>query len=71
MTSNCQNIDGLLYEKRDSIANALELRLFCTKPSKWSVMKREIITKYSYSFIMEYSKERKINYALQWRHNGR
>ena len=71
MTSNCQNIDGLLYERRDSIANALELGLFCTKPSIWSVMKREIITKYSYSFIMEYSKERKNNNTLQCRHNGR
>ena len=26
-------IDGLVQERRNSIANALELRLFCTKPS--------------------------------------
>ena len=28
-------IDGLVQERRNSIANALELRLSCTKPSKW------------------------------------
>ena len=30
-----QNIDGLVQERRNSIANALGLRLFCTKPSIW------------------------------------
>ena len=29
------NIDGLVQEKRKSIANALELRLSCTKPLIW------------------------------------
>ena len=28
-------IDGLMQERRNSIANALELRLSCTNPSKW------------------------------------
>ena len=28
-------IDGLLQERRNSIANAMELRLSCTNPSKW------------------------------------
>ena len=27
------NIDGLVQERRNSFANALELRLYCTKPS--------------------------------------
>ena len=30
------HIDGLMQERRNSIANALELRLSCTKPSIWS-----------------------------------
>ena len=29
------NIDGLVQERRNSIANALELCLSCTNPSKW------------------------------------
>ena len=29
------NIDGLVQERRNSIANALELRLSCTNPSIW------------------------------------
>ena len=29
------NIHGLVQERRNSIANALELRLSCTKPSIW------------------------------------
>ena len=29
-------IDGFMQEKRTSIANALELRLSCINPSKWS-----------------------------------
>ena len=29
------HIDGLVQERRNSIANALELRLFCTKPLIW------------------------------------
>ena len=28
-------IHGLVQERRNSIANALELRLSCTNPSKW------------------------------------
>ena len=28
-------IDGLVQERRNSISNALELRLSCTNPSKW------------------------------------
>ena len=28
-------IDGLVQERRNSIANALQLRLFCTTPSIW------------------------------------
>ena len=30
-------IDGFVQERRNSIANALELRLFCTNPSRWYV----------------------------------
>ena len=30
------HIDGLVQERRNSIANALELRLYCTNPSLWS-----------------------------------
>ena len=30
-----KEIDGLAQERRNSIANALELRLSCTNPSKW------------------------------------
>ena len=29
------DLDGLMQERRNSIANALELRLSCTNPSKW------------------------------------
>ena len=29
-------IDGLVQERRNSIANALELHLSCTDPSRWS-----------------------------------
>ena len=29
---------GLLHERRNSIANALELRLSCTNPSRYDVM---------------------------------
>ena len=29
------NIDGLMQKRRNSIANALELRLICIKPSIW------------------------------------
>ena len=31
-THSVSCIDGLMYERRNSIANALELRLSCTKP---------------------------------------
>ena len=30
-------ISGLVQERHNSIANALELRLSCTNPSKWGV----------------------------------
>ena len=33
--------DGLVQERRNSIANALELRLSCTNPSIWSLMNDE------------------------------
>ena len=29
------HVDGLVQERRNSISNALELRLSCTNPSKW------------------------------------
>ena len=35
MTSQ-PNMDGLVQERRNSIANTLELRLSCTNPSIWS-----------------------------------
>ena len=33
---NLSHIDGLVQERRNSIANALELRRSCTNPSTWS-----------------------------------
>ena len=30
--------DGLVQERHNSIANALELRLSCTNPSNWGVL---------------------------------
>ena len=30
-----EKMEGLVQERRNSIANALELRLSCTNPSKW------------------------------------
>ena len=33
MLKNVSNIDGLMQERRNSIANATELRLSCTSPS--------------------------------------
>ena len=33
--SNQHYVDGLVQERRNSIANALELRLSCTNPSMW------------------------------------
>ena len=36
------DIDGLVQERRNSIANALELRLSCTNPSKWWVSARKM-----------------------------
>ena len=37
---NCSSwkIDGLMQERRNSIANALELHLSCTKPSRYQVI---------------------------------
>ena len=35
VVTSLQHIGGLMQEKRNSIANALELRLSCTKPSIW------------------------------------
>ena len=32
-----ERIDGLVQERRNSIANALELRFSCTNPSVWNV----------------------------------
>ena len=31
------SIDGLVQERRNSTANALELRLSCTNPSIWGI----------------------------------
>ena len=36
VTLRCSVIDGLMQERRNSIANGLELRLSCTNPSIWS-----------------------------------
>ena len=41
-------IDGLVQERHNSIANALELRLSCTYPSKWynkSVSKSKLLAR--------------------------
>ena len=37
-------IDGLVQERRNSIANALELRLSCTNRSIWMMMKTTVAT---------------------------
>ena len=37
MQGDEKHIDGLMQKRRNSIANALELRLFCIKPSVWSM----------------------------------
>ena len=39
------HFDGLVQERRDSIANALELRLSCTKPSIYHQYPRELLWK--------------------------
>ena len=36
--STATHFDGLMQERRNSIANALELHLSCTKPSIWGVI---------------------------------
>ena len=48
------HIDGLVQGKRYSIANALELRLPCTKPSIWSenLIDRYLICFASFSFCV-------------------
>ena len=38
--TNLDQVNGLLQERRNSIANALELRLSCTNPSSWCYSKR-------------------------------
>ena len=43
-----QNIDGLVQERRNSIANALELHLSCTNPSTYSSLMR---ARYDTSFM--------------------
>ena len=35
LNTDCVQIDGLLHERRNSIANVLELRLSCTNLSNW------------------------------------
>ena len=38
MSETIGHIDGLVQERRNSIANALELRLPCTNPSKCQIL---------------------------------
>ena len=38
----CHHLNGLVQERRNSIANALEVRLSCTNPSIWFYVKTEI-----------------------------
>ena len=42
-------IDGLVHERCNSIANALELRLSCTNPSKSSGLGSSMVTNITYS----------------------
>ena len=37
VTKSIPYFDGLVQERRNSIANALELRLSCTNPSMWTM----------------------------------
>ena len=45
------HIDGLMQERRNSIANALGLRLSCTNPSIWSMQ----IGKDSHALVFAFS----------------
>ena len=48
-------IDGLVQERRNSIANALELRLSCTNPSIWLHTSRFDRNRASCSLMPQYS----------------
>ena len=43
------DINGLVQERRNSIANALELRLSCTKPSIRLIFSKKIHSRYSHT----------------------
>ena len=47
---SCQ-IDGLMQERRNSIANALELRLSCTNPSNVSITEEEKVIAVQWQMI--------------------
>ena len=51
----CQwsDIDGLMQKRRYSIANSLELRLSCTKPSIWSCSDKSVILVMLSSYISD------------------
>ena len=52
--SMSHEIDGLVQEKLNSIANALKLRLFCTNPSKYATVLLRFVCFDSYQFFMWY-----------------
>ena len=60
------HIDGLVQERRSSIANALELRLSCTNPSTWCVQWNLPYNTPCTTPDFASATTR----TLQWRHNG-
>ena len=48
---NSRHIDGLVQERRNSIANALELCLSCTNPSIYGAREDQTITTYSTRYM--------------------
>ena len=55
-----------MQERRNSIANALELRLSCTNPSNWYTYH----STYSSRWFQWHCGDCVLGWSLQWRHNG-
>ena len=49
-SGGCVTLDGLMQKRRNSIANALELHLFCIKPSVFYDMLPESLLSQKVSF---------------------
>ena len=50
------HIGGLVQERRNSIANALELRLSCTNPSIWMQSRKLSVTHWGYRQVSNISR---------------